>query len=125
INRSLGVAMPTLSLSLHLPPFLLMLGISAMIFAPLCEEVLFRGFAIPRLMATGLSAFPAGELSLLAFAAIHLIAFGTGAAIFNLFVGSLFTALYLWRGNIAASLTMHILNDTFAFVVLPLLTSPH
>jgi membrane protease YdiL (CAAX protease family) len=126
INHSLGTPMPAVSVNIHLSPVHELVAIFVtLILAPLCEEVLFRGFAIPRLMATGLGAFPAGALSLLAFAAIHLIAWGMGSAIFNLFVGSLFTALYLWRGNIAASLTMHVINDTFAFIFLPLLMSNH
>jgi membrane protease YdiL (CAAX protease family) len=92
-------------------------------FGPLCEEILFRGFAIPRLISVGLPALVAGAISLLAFAAIHLVAFGPGAAIFILFWASIPTALYLWRGNIAAPLTMHVLNNALAFFVLPLISN--
>jgi membrane protease YdiL (CAAX protease family) len=125
INRFLGTPMPFLFVNLQLSPFYALVGISSMvILGPLCEEILFRGFAIPRLMAAGLGAIPAGALSLLAFTAVHL-AWGVGAATFILFWGTLPTALYILRRNIAASLTMHVLNNTFAFVVLPLLVSNH
>ena len=125
INRLLGIApMPTISLSLQVSPPRALLEISyALMFGPLCEEILFRGFAIPRLISFGIPALAAGALSLLAFAAIHLVAFGIGAAIFILFWGSIPTALYLRQRNIAAPLVMHFLNNSLAFFVLPLISN--
>jgi len=126
INGRLGTPIPTHVLSIDLRPVPILVQILyAVILGPFCEETVFRGFAIPRLMAAGLGPLAAGALSLLAFAAAHLIGWGIGAAIFILLWAILPTALYLLRRNIAASLTMHVLNNIIAFVVLPIFMSNH
>lgn len=95
------------------------LRVAIVLTAGITEEILYRGYPIERLTALtgrlGLSA----TISYLLFVLLHVPLWGLGGA---LQVGSLsvvLTALYLWRRNLPACMLMHILNDTFAFIMLP------
>lgn len=120
LNELLGTPMRGMGFQI---PTLGALGVTvfyAVVTAPFAEEVLFRGYGLGYLLARGLSPLAAAALMILAFAIIHLPYFGLGGGIFILLWGILPTALRLWRGDLAAAWLMHVLNNAFAYIVVPL-----
>jgi membrane protease YdiL (CAAX protease family) len=97
----------------------LLLGSTA-VTAAFCEEVFFRVLWIGALRER-LPAFAAVAVSLVAFATIHYPYFGTGGVVFVTVWALLPIALFLRFGDVGASVTMHALNNAFAYVVVPLL----
>lgn len=92
---------------------------STAVTAAFCEEVFFRvlwigalGERVPR--------YAAVAVSLLAFAAIHYPYFGAGGVLFISVWALLPIALFLRFGDVSAPVTMHALNNAFAYVVVPL-----
>ena len=88
--------------------------------APLCEELFFRVLwigALSRRLPLGVAV----ALSITAFAAIHYPYFGAGGVIF-IASWSLIPALLFvrWR-DLTAPLTMHVLNNAFAYLLVPFL----
>ena len=85
------------------------------------EELFYRGYAIERLQALGLSRFWAAAIPLLIFSAGH---WTTGwQNVVNAFVvGSVLAAFYLWRRDLLANMIAHFLVD-FLGVVVPRLFS--
>lgn len=101
----------------------LSLRLSMVLTAGITEEILFRGYPIERLNALtghiGLSA----TVTYVVFVILHIPFWGPGAAI-QIGVWSLVvTALYVWRRNLIACMLMHVLNDAFAFILLPMFLS--
>jgi len=62
--------------------------------------------------------------SVVAFAAIHLPHFGVGGAIFIALWSVPVVALFLVFEDCTATTVMHMLNNTFAYIVVPLLLRP-
>jgi membrane protease YdiL (CAAX protease family) len=93
---------------------------SAVLTAAWCEEIFFRVLWIGALRQHVPSAV-AVAASLAAFAAIHWPYFGLGGIVFISVWALLPIALFLTFGDISASVGMHVLNNTFAYVVVPLL----
>ncbi|MGQ9458791.1 MAG: lysostaphin resistance A-like protein, partial [Anaerolineae bacterium] len=93
--------------------------IGVVITAGITEEILFRGYLIERLTdMTGRIAL-GGGIAYLAFVLLHIPFWGLGGTI-QIGVWSLMiTALYIWRRNLPACMLMHILNDAYAFILLP------
>lgn len=60
-----------------------------------------------------------------AFALYHIPTFGLAGATFVLFWGALVTAVRLWRDSLTPGWIVHILNNTYAYILLPLLISRH
>lgn len=92
---------------------------STAVTAAFCEEVFFRvlwigalGERVPR--------YAAVAVSLLAFASIHYPYFGAGGVLFITVWALLPIALFLRFGDVGAPVTMHALNNAFAYVVVPL-----
>ncbi len=96
------------------------LRIAVVATAGFTEEILFRGYAIERL--TSLTGNPklAGAIAWLAFTLVHLPAWGIGGTIQIGLWAAIATALYVVRRNLPANILMHVLNDTVAFIVLPI-----
>ncbi|GAA4754779.1 hypothetical protein GCM10023264_22440 [Sphingomonas daechungensis] len=92
----------------------------AVMRAGISEEVLYRGFALERLQSLTGSKWIAAGVTLVLFAAFH---FRQGmAGVFLAFVlGGLFTAYYLWKRDLLATITGHFLVDFVPNVLLPLL----
>lgn len=89
--------------------------------AGITEEIVFRGYPIERLNTLtghlGLSA----AIAYLVFVLLHVPIWGLGGAI-QIGVWSLvITLLYVKRRNLPACILMHVLNDAYAFVLLPML----
>ena len=85
------------------------------------EEWLYRAYAIERLQALVGRPWLAGALSLGAFGLAHLPLWGPGVALTTLVSGGVFTALYLWRRDIAALILAHVITDLYGLVVAPAL----
>jgi membrane protease YdiL (CAAX protease family) len=97
------------------------LRIAVVITAGITEEVLFRGYPIERLNnltgRIGLSAI----IAYIVFVLLHIPFWGLGGTI-QIGVWSLIvTILYVRRRNLPACMLMHILNDAYAFILLPTL----
>ena len=99
------------------------LRIAVVVTAGVTEEILFRGYPIERLSSLtgrlGLGAL----IAYAAFVLLHIPFWGIGGAI-QIGVWSLIiTLLYVKRRNLPACILMHILNDAYAFILLPILLS--
>ena len=95
---------------------------SAVITAPFCEEVLFRVVWFAGLRSR-LGAVVAAAVSIVAFAFIHYPYFGLGGVIFISFWSILPTVLFARFGDLTAPLTMHVLNNIFAYILVPFVLS--
>ncbi len=87
--------------------------------AGVTEEVAFRGYPIERLAELTGSAWLAGGVTWAVFTALHVPLWGVGGALQIGVWTVVVTALYVRRRNLQACILMHVLNDLFAFVVLP------
>ncbi len=97
------------------------LVLSAVVTAPFCEEVLFRVLWIGGLRSR-VPAWVAAAISMVAFATIHLPYFGVGGAIFIVVWAVIPAAMFIWFGDLTAPLIMHVMNNLFAYIVVPLLS---
>jgi len=98
----------------------LVLRIGVVITAGIAEEILFRGYPIERLSSlTGRLSFGA-LIAYVMFVLLHIPFWGVGGAI-QIGVWTLvITLLYVKRRNLPACMLMHILNDAYAFILLPM-----
>jgi membrane protease YdiL (CAAX protease family) len=93
--------------------------------AGITEEILFRGYPIERLnMLTGRLGLSAA-LAYLIFVMVHIPLWGLGGAIQIGLWSIVVTGLYVWRRRLVSCMVMHILNDGFAFIIVPLLFAPY
>jgi uncharacterized protein len=89
--------------------------------AGLGEELFYRGYAIERLQALGLSRFWAAAIPILIFSVGHWTS-GWQNVVTAFIVGSVLAAFYLWRRDLLANMIAHFLVD-FIGVVVPRLFS--
>lgn len=85
------------------------------------EELFYRGYAIERLQALGLSRFWAAAIPILIFSVGHWTS-GWQNVVTAFIIGSLLAAFYLWRRDLLANMFAHFLVD-FIGVVIPRLFS--
>jgi len=85
------------------------------------EELFYRGYAIERLQALGLSRFWAAAIPILIFSLGHWTT-GWQNVVTAFIIGSLLAAFYLWRRDLLANMIAHFLVD-FIGVVVPRLFS--
>jgi membrane protease YdiL (CAAX protease family) len=85
--------------------------------AAVAEELLFRGYPIPRLEELTRSRGFAALLSWAAFTYAHLSYWGAAQLIIAGWGGLLFTALFLWRRNLWANMIAHWLSDGAGFLL--------
>lgn len=90
------------------------------ITAGVTEEILYRGYPIERLAELTGSIWTGAVLTFVVFAAAHVPFWGVGGAIQVGVWTVVVTALYVWRRNLVACVVMHVLNDLYAFVLLPI-----
>jgi membrane protease YdiL (CAAX protease family) len=97
------------------------LRVAVVLTAGITEEILFRGYPIERITAlTGKLSWGA-TIAYVVFVLLHIPFWGLGGTI-QIGVWTLIvTVLYARRRNLLACMLMHILNDAYAFVLLPLL----
>jgi uncharacterized protein len=85
------------------------------------EELFYRGYAIERLQALGLSRFWAAAIPIVIFSVGHWTT-GWQNVVTAFIIGSMLAAFYLWRRDLLANMTAHFLVD-FIGVVVPRLFS--
>jgi uncharacterized protein len=85
------------------------------------EELFYRGYAIERLQALGLSRFWAAAIPLLIFSVGHWTT-GWQNVVTAFIIGSMLAAFYLWRRDLLANMFAHFLVD-FIGVIVPRLFS--
>lgn len=95
----------------------LTIGLSACLLAPLAEELLFRGLIL-RALVPLVGAPRALLVSAVLFALVHLAPASLPA---YTLLGAAFGAVYLWTGNLWASVILHALWNTVTMVVMLLL----
>ncbi len=100
-------------------PIALRLGV--VLTAGITEEILFRGYPIERIYSltgrVGLSA----AIAYFVFVILHIPFWGIGGTIQIGVWSLLVTLLYVKRRNLPACMLMHLLNDAYAFIILPTL----
>jgi membrane protease YdiL (CAAX protease family) len=85
------------------------------------EELFYRGYAIERLQALGLSRFWAAAIPIVIFSVGHWTS-GWQNVVTAFIIGSVLAAFYLWRRDLVANMIAHFLVD-FIGVVVPRLFS--
>lgn len=99
----------------------LALRIGLVITAGMIEEILFRGYPIERLSnLTGRPSLSA-IMTYIVFVLLHLPFWGLGGAIQIGVWSIVITVLYVKRRNLLACMLVHILNNAYAFILLPTL----
>jgi membrane protease YdiL (CAAX protease family) len=81
--------------------------------AGVCEEILFRGYAIERMTALTGSRVIGIVVPALCFMFGHAGTFGPLYALQILPVTAILTALYVWRRDIWCNMLAHFLTDAF------------
>lgn len=98
----------------------IVLRIGLVLTAGITEEILFRGYPIERISnltgRLGLGAFIAYGV----FVLLHIPFWGPGGTIQIGVWSIVVTLLYVKRRNLPACMLMHILNDAYAFILLPM-----
>ena len=91
------------------------------VLVPMAEEVLFRGFLLSHLRGRFHNSWVAGLIGGFMFVLIHVPLFGwSGMLLYMALWTPLPVILFLWRKSLYPSTVMHILNNTFAYVLVPL-----
>jgi len=92
-----------------------------MVAAPLVEEILFRGWMLPMLIARGVPGLFAVLISAAAFGLIHI---GQGLMVMTstALLGVALGVARLLTGRVAAPVLGHIANNAWAVFAIPLLT---
>jgi membrane protease YdiL (CAAX protease family) len=93
---------------------------SVVLTAAFCEEIFFRVLWVGALRRLA-PAWVVGLVSIVAFAAIHYPYFGTGGVIFISVWALLPVTLFIYFDDLTASFAMHVMNNVFAYLVVPLL----
>ncbi|WP_297732515.1 CPBP family intramembrane glutamic endopeptidase [uncultured Maricaulis sp.] len=99
----------------------LLLGLS-LIAAPIVEEVIFRGWMLPMMMARGVPSLFAVIISALAFGLVHT-AQGLLVMTSTFFLGLALGAARVWTGRLAAPILGHVANNAWALFAVPYLIS--
>lgn len=95
------------------PVILGLMGFAAIIAAPLCEELVFRGYFYPVLKKFG-GAWPAGICSALVFACAH----GNLTALLPLFIfGGVLVFIYEKTGSLWAPIAVHFCFNSATVVI--------
>ncbi|MBI3767938.1 MAG: CPBP family intramembrane metalloprotease [Deltaproteobacteria bacterium] len=95
---------------------------SVTVTAAFCEEIFFRVLWVGALR-THVRTSLAGAMSIVAFATIHYPYFGAGGVLFISVWALVPLALFVWWEDCTASVVMHMMNNTFAYLVVPMLFS--
>ena len=93
------------------------------ITAGVCEEFMFRGFAIEEIgLLTGSRSLGAA-LSVIFFGLGHVGTYGVSTAVFlPMTIGLVITMLYMWRRNLPLCMLMHTIVDSISLLLIPALT---
>lgn len=94
--------------------------LTAVILAPLTEDTIFRGYVL-EMFNERFKKWTAIIISSLIFAVIHFQFFGPGLTVYMLFWSILTGYLYVRFNNIYPSLMFHSLNNTWAYILVPMI----
>ncbi len=114
IQQRLGDYVPTGAVVDRLAGPLSVFFVANVALAPVAEEVLYRGYLIPRL-AADVGTWPAVVLSSMAFGFLHWPGGVWYMAATALFVGLPLGGLYVVTGSLAAPLAAHLLLNLLEF----------
>lgn len=89
--------------------------------AGVTEELLFRGYAIERLSEISGSTTIGACAAYVIFVGLHAPFWGIGGTLQIGVWSLLVTWLYVRRRTLVPCIVMHVLNDLFAFVLMPFL----
>jgi CAAX protease family protein len=101
--------------------FWLVIGLT-LIAAPIVEEILFRGWMLPMMMARGVPALFAIIISALAFGLVHITQ-GLLVMTSTFFLALALGAARVWTGRLAAPILGHMANNAWAVFAVPYLIS--
>jgi len=99
----------------------LLVGLT-LIAAPFVEEILFRGWMLPMMMARGVPTVFAVIISALAFGLVHITQ-GLMVMTSTFFLALALGTARVWTGRLAAPILGHIANNAWAVFAVPYLTS--
>jgi membrane protease YdiL (CAAX protease family) len=116
-----GSSMQGMRFDIYDPIILSSVTIWAVVTAPICEEILFRGLTVQALQSRGFAQGITWLISTAAFAAIHLPYFGVSGMIYIFVWGGVVTSIRLWRKNLTPGLVLHVTNNIIVFLLIPLL----
>jgi len=85
--------------------------------AAFCEEVLFRGYPIPRLEELTGRTWIAAVVSWTAFTLAHLGSWGWAQLIVAGYGGVVLTVLYIWRRDLVCNILAHFSGDGAGFLL--------
>lgn len=117
VSAALDHRFQGLSYSLSDPTTLVIIIIGAVIIAPITEEILYRGLVLGVLLSRGFGVVSAVMIMTVIFALIHLPNFGVAGTLFISVWGVLPAILRLRFDNLSGAITMHGLNNVFAYLV--------
>jgi membrane protease YdiL (CAAX protease family) len=102
----------------------LALRIALVLTAGVCEEILFRGYAIERLRALTGNVWIAALVGTVLFTLAHVPRYGLTQGLAGVFVvGAILSAIYVWRRNLLACIVLHWFVDGFSLLLLPALVT--
>lgn len=112
--------MRSMSYSLADPVDIASALVATVLVGSLAEDILFRGFLLSTLRIRISNLWCVGSIGVIMFTLIHLPYFGWAGIVFVLLWSPLTVGLFLWRRSIYPSYAMHVLNNLFAYVIVPL-----
>jgi membrane protease YdiL (CAAX protease family) len=121
LARILGMsAIRGMSYSLTSPFDIVSVLVACVLLGPLAEDIIFRGYLLNTLRAKIANPWVVGFIGIVMFTLVHLPYFGWAGMLFIVLWSPVTVGLFLWRRNIYPSYVMHMLNNFFAYMVVPL-----
>ena len=87
--------------------------------AAFMEEILFRGYAIERLLPIIKNKWLTGLIPLIAFTVGHSFTQQPGNLIVIFVTGAGFTGIYYWKRDLTINMTAHFIVDFISVIILP------
>jgi uncharacterized protein len=94
---------------------------AALVFtAGICEETIYRGYALERLKLLTGNIWLGGFVATALFALAHLPRYGFTTGLLGVFfIGAVLSLIYIWRRNLWPCVALHWLVDGFALLIVP------
>ena len=97
------------------------LRVALVLTAGICEEILFRGYALERLQLFTRNIWLAGLAATILFTLAHVPRYGFHSDLIGVFaISAILSTVYIWRRNIAGCIALHWLIDGFGLLLVPL-----
>lgn len=110
----------------HLAAVPFVVKLALVLTAGICEEFMFRGFAIEELADWTGSIWLGALITWLAFILAHIGRYGlTSGLVIPAVAGGTLTLLYVWRRNLPVCMFMHAFIDGLSIFLLPVLMKGH